>query len=93
MKVVIAKSYYGTHMLPEKFLENHYNYDKKYLCDNNRYNKDLIKFVEESSQLDNFRAGGFEVVDIPTGTQYRISDYDGSEYVEIYNKSDWKIAT
>lgn len=77
----------------KNFLERHRNYKIQYLCDGNRYNKDLIKFVEENSPLDNFRADGFEVVDIPTGTQYRIRDYDGSEYVEIYDKSDWKIAT
>ena len=34
----------------------------------------------------------FEVVDIPKGTAYRISEYDGYEYIEYRDEIDWKIA-
>jgi hypothetical protein len=29
---------------------------------------------------------------IPVGTKFRVGEYDGSEYVEIFDEEDWTIA-
>ena len=39
--------------------------------------------------------GGFkqlEVVDIPSGVLFQIVEYDGSEYIEYFDESDWYLA-
>lgn len=39
--------------------------------------------------------GGFEdltVIEVPKGSYFKINEYDGSEYVEIFNKEDWFYA-
>ena len=39
--------------------------------------------------------GGFkqlEVVDIPSGVLFQIMEYDGSEYIEYFEDSDWYLA-
>ena len=39
--------------------------------------------------------GGFkqlEVVDIPSGVLFQIMEYDGSEYIEYFDESDWYFA-
>ena len=39
--------------------------------------------------------GGFkqlEVVDIPSGELFQIMEYDGSEYIEYFEESDWYLA-
>ena len=39
--------------------------------------------------------GGFkqlEVVDIPSGELFQIMEYDGSEYIEYFDESDWYLA-
>ena len=39
--------------------------------------------------------GGFkqlEVVDIPSGVLFQIMEYDGSEYIEYFDESDWYLA-
>ena len=39
--------------------------------------------------------GGFkqlEVVDIPSGELFQIVEYDGSEYIEYFEESDWYLA-
>ena len=39
--------------------------------------------------------GGFkqlEVVDIPSGVLFQIMEYDGSEYIEYFEESDWYLA-
>ena len=36
--------------------------------------------------------GGFEqlkIVEIPKGSLFQIREYDGSEYIEIFDDSDW----
>ena len=36
--------------------------------------------------------GGFdelEIVEVPTGELFHICEYDGSEYIEVFDDSDW----
>lgn len=34
-----------------------------------------------------------DVVDIPSGYTFRIAEYDGLEYIEYFDDSDWYIST
>ena len=39
--------------------------------------------------------GGFEnleVVEVPMGCHFRVNEYDGSEYIDIYEEGDWFYA-
>lgn len=46
-------------------------------------------------ELDLGYAGGAEDVEIvwvPVGTEFRITEYDGSESIEYKDKTDWRVA-
>lgn len=39
--------------------------------------------------------GGFEnleVTEVPQGCHFRVNEYDGSEYIDIYEEGDWFYA-
>jgi len=46
-----------------------------------RSDKDLVSVVEELGELANTRVSNLKIVEIPDGTEYEISDYDGMEHV------------
>lgn len=59
---------------------------------NNPSNKKIIKHHLNDKYGKDFDTGGIEdlVVEwIPEGTKFRISEYDGSEYIEVLHEIDW----
>ena len=39
--------------------------------------------------------GGFDelkIVEVPAGKLFQIREYDGSEYIEIFDESEWQLA-
>ena len=61
------------------------------------------KEMEEACCLKGYNAGyggapymgGFsslKIVEVPNGALFQIREYDGSEYIEIFNSSDWILA-
>ena len=70
--------------------------------------KDLIELFERGCTEDEMAdlcvkkgytdepyMGGFgklEVAEVPQGCHFRINEYDGSEYIDIYEEGDWFYA-
>lgn len=58
-----------------------------------RTDKDLIDMIEEfGSEKCSGKYAELEVEDIPSGSYYRIDEYDGFECIEYRDKIDWLIA-
>lgn len=58
-----------------------------------RTDSDLIAMIEEfGSEKCSGRYAELVVEDIPTGTYYRIDEYDGLESIEYRDEIDWLIA-
>jgi hypothetical protein len=53
----------------------------------------LIEVVETMKEDANGSCSELKVVDIPPGTRYRITEYDGYESIEYEYNTDWKIST
>ena len=53
----------------------------------------LVQVVEELGSEANGRCARLVVIDILTGTYYRIDEYDGYESIEEREDIDWSIAT
>lgn len=98
MKIVINDCYgsfdlseFGWNELPkEKRDKFKYSYDAKWY----RADKYLISILEKygSDKI----SGDYShlcIIEIPSGTAYRICEYDGAEYVEYRDEIDWEIAT
>lgn len=91
MKVVINERY-GGFSVSDKFLK-HYNISLDNHHSISRYDKKLIEYIEiYGSEAASGRFANLVIVDIPTGTYYRISEYDGYEYVEYRDEIDWSVA-
>lgn len=52
----------------------------------------LVQVVEELGEAANGDCACLEIEEVPSGTQYRIDNYDGRETVETRDSYDWKIA-
>lgn len=52
----------------------------------------LIQVVEELGDKASGRFASLDIRDIPSGSLYRIDEYDGSESVTLQSEYDWKIA-
>lgn len=52
----------------------------------------LIQVIEELGRKANGRCANLEVIDLPPGTRYRITEYDGSEGIELADQIKWEIA-
>lgn len=58
-----------------------------------RTDPDFISMIEEfGSEKCSGRYAELEIVDIPSGSYYRIEEYDGLEYVEYRDEIKWLIA-
>lgn len=58
-----------------------------------RTDSDLIAMIEEfGSEKCSGRCAELEIVNIPSGSYYRIEEYDGLEYVEYRDEIEWLIA-
>ena len=54
----------------------------------------LIEYIEaHGSEMASNSYSKLVVVEIPKGTKYRITEYDGYEGIETENDLDWDIAT
>lgn len=53
----------------------------------------LVQVVEELGDEANGHCAELAIEEIPTGTMYRIDEYDGRETIETRESIDWKIAS
>lgn len=65
-----------------------------YFCHSNidRADPFLVQVVEELGDKANGSYAKLRIKEVPTGTLYRIDDYDGYETVETVDSIDWKVA-
>lgn len=47
-------------------------------------------YTDESPYMGGF--GDLKVAEVPQGCHFRINEYDGSEYIDIYEEGDWFYA-
>ena len=52
----------------------------------------LVEVVEKLGDKANGTYAKLRIVDIPKGTLYRITEYDGYESIETKDDIDWKVA-
>jgi len=52
----------------------------------------LVEVVEELGEEASGDCAELVVVDLPKGTLYRITEYDGYERIETNDDMDWKVA-
>lgn len=52
----------------------------------------LVEVVEKLGDKANGRCAKLRIEDIPEGTLYRITEYDGYEDIETKDRVDWKMA-
>lgn len=60
--------------------------------DLNRTDPILVQVVEELGAKANGRCAKLTIEDLPKGTLYRITEYDGFESVETRESVDWNVA-
>ena len=53
----------------------------------------LIQVVEELGQAAGDKYSDLKIKDVPSGTRWRIDEYDGYEQVMTVDDYDWKTAT
>lgn len=59
-----------------------------------RTDEKLIEFIEKfGSERASAKCSHLVVKEIPSGTKYRITEYDGLESIETIDGIDWKTAT
>lgn len=58
----------------------------------NRADPILVELVELLGADANGSHADLRIIDLPEGTKYRITEYDGSEFVETENSVQWKVA-
>lgn len=59
---------------------------------NARHDPDLIKVIEELGSKANGFCAELRIAELPSGTAYRIDEYDGRETVETNDSYNWTIA-
>jgi hypothetical protein len=52
----------------------------------------LVEVVETLGAAANGRYARLKITELPSGTRYRITEYDGSETIELRDSIDWEIA-
>lgn len=63
-----------------------------YYRDIDRTDPALVQVVEELGSKANTRFSDLKIAEIPSGTLYRIDEYDGFESVMTQSEYDWKVA-
>lgn len=58
----------------------------------NRSDPILIQVIEELGKKANGMCADLAIEDLPAGTRYRITEYDGYEGVETADSVDWNVA-
>ncbi len=69
------------------------DYDYGHISGLPRYDPILVRVVEQLGAGANRRCAELKVRELPSGTPYRISEYDGRETIETADSMDWTIAT
>lgn len=57
-----------------------------------RHDPILVRVVEELGDAANGQCAALCIKDIPSGTQYRIDEYDGYESVATHDSYEWETA-
>lgn len=57
-----------------------------------RHNEVLVAVVEQLGEAASGIFAKLVVEEIPSGTRYRITEYDGMEWVETEKSIDWEVA-
>lgn len=57
-----------------------------------RHDPDLIKVIEELGPKANGDCAQLAIAELPSGTLYRIDEYDGRESVETNSSYEWTVA-
>jgi hypothetical protein len=52
----------------------------------------LVQIVEELGERANGMCAELRIYDLPTGTKYRIEEYDGLEHIETEDDIEWSVA-
>lgn len=76
---IASNAYYSAHVI--------YSRDLK------RDDPVLVQVVEEMGDAANGMCAKLRVADLPAGTAYRISEYDGFEGIETRDEVDWQVAS
>lgn len=103
MKIVINKCFGGFGISPEAY--EYMGVQYKSICDTDfvypingsqedfRTNDKLIEFIEKyGSERASGRCAKLKIVEIPKGTRYRITEYDGMEDIEADSSIGWETA-
>ena len=56
---------------------------------------EMVDLCVKKGYTDEPYMGGFgnlEVTEVPQGCHFRVNEYDGSEYIDIYEEGDWFYA-
>jgi hypothetical protein len=64
--------------------------DHPFYDDIKRHDPVLVQVVEELGEAANGPCAILDVVDLPSGTKYRIDEYDGLEGVERQEDVEWE---
>lgn len=59
---------------------------------NNRTDPALVQVVEELGEKANGYCAKLFIDEIETGTQYRIAEYDGQEWIETPDDIEWSVS-
>ena len=79
--LVLLKVMENKHALKEDLLDKGHFLDGSYLDDIPRDDKDLVKLVQESSEVASGDHASLAVVEIPDGVSWHVEDYDGQEHI------------
>lgn len=75
----------------ENIAEEHSNFLKR---ENIRTDTDLIAMIEEfGSEKCSSKYSRLIIKDVPSGSHYRIYEYDGYEGIEYRDEINWSVAT
>jgi hypothetical protein len=91
MKIVI-NSCYGGFSLSKK-AEHALALENVDLYDPDRADPRLVEIVEFLGKEANGTFAELTIVDIPAGTKYRITEYDGYEGIQYADEVNWSVAT
>jgi hypothetical protein len=73
-------------------IEDDDHYFPSYEIERNRTDPILIQVIEELGAAANGLCSKIQIVDLPSGTRYRIDEYDGLESIQTDYQIDWNIA-
>lgn len=91
MKIVINDKH-GGFSVSKEFLK-HYKIPLTEHHNISRYDERLIEYIETyGSEAASGIFAKLIILDIPSGSYYRVREYDGLEWIEYLDETDWMIA-